>query len=347
MGSARTVPVALLLVTALSVLTLESASASGDGDAGAAKPPIRLKELYVPFEHFHALTAAHPDGVVMDLERYRELVREAARSVAAEELVPALPPHDAVITTALYSGTVTDVRGRRERPAARFTANLRIRVAGEGWVRCDLGAPLPALGGVQVDGAPGWLVSDRRSKRSRSHLLLRGQGEHEVVLTFTAPVVVRGEWSTLRGRGVPAAAAALALTVPGRAQGETRSRSQSLETDEREDATVFRLGLGSHADFELKWRSRKGEGENAALLTALHRISYRPRPAQPLFTWDAVVTVARRKTDSLHFREPPGATVLQVEGPYVHTWERQGDGLHVLLKEEVEGIVTLRLTGLF
>ncbi|MFC1705347.1 hypothetical protein ACFL59_00815 [Planctomycetota bacterium] len=329
--------VAALAVSLSPLLASEEALSP---EAPAKEPPVRLKELYVPYEQFRALTRHNPDGVIMALSEYRELVRAALNNLERGEQPPT-PPLEAVVTQATYEG---DLSGN----VVRLRGRLTIHAAKDDWVSCDLGPPLPSLGSVRVDGKAGWIVTrGGRSKGSaaRALLLLRGQGEHTATITFALPVQEVEDWSKLAGNVVPASSASLDLSVPYGAQG--RAIPDFLETREEQNGTRFHLALGKKSLFQLEWRKRKGFGESPVLLAAEHRIVYLPHAESPIFTWDAVVSVARHKTDELLFREPRGVTVVRAEGPLLHSWKRTSEGLTVVLKEPVLGGVVLRFAGLF
>lgn len=302
---------------------------------GSEPATIRAREIYVPYEEFLALvdgSGAGRDGVVMSLAEYRALVAAASlglRDAEREEL----PPLASSVVEGRYAGTVAG-------KAVRFHATLSVRVAAEGWVRCDLGPPIPALGAILVDDAPGWVVV----QDGRAQLLLKGRGAHEVELAFTAPVTETEDRSALEAPLVPAASARVEVVVPGRV--EATSEPSVLETVAGPDSTRLVLAAGAASSFRMEWRRRKALGQEEVFLAAEHRLSFVPRRASPVFEWTARITAARRKTDRLVFREPPGARVLAVSGPLVHSWERGAEGLAVTLAEEVVGEVAISFSGL-
>ena len=97
--------------------------------------------------------------------------------------------------------------------------------------------------------------------------------------------------------------------------------------------TMLHLALGSAAEFSLNWRQKRAAGESDALLAADHRLALLPRRDNPTFVWESAVTIRRQKTGLLEFREGAGTQVVRLDGAQVHSWERDGDYLRVLLAE--------------
>ena len=38
---------------------------------GRKKAPVKIREVFVPYEEFRAITSKDPDGIIMSLEEYR------------------------------------------------------------------------------------------------------------------------------------------------------------------------------------------------------------------------------------------------------------------------------------
>ncbi|MGE3163853.1 MAG: hypothetical protein AB7O52_03040 [Planctomycetota bacterium] len=297
--------------------------------------PPRVREVYVPFEHFRRLCAEQPEGVVVELAEYRRLVARALRmSTVPPE--PVLPPIAAHVEQVRYVGQVLG-------SVARFTARLTVHSHRPGWVRCALGASLPYPGRVQTDGESGWLLHDR--EHDEFALLVSGEGVHEVTIEFTVPLTEDGERSRLAGRLLTATSAELELRVPGAAAGVAQPPVLTTELGARE--TIFRLPLGRVRDFALEWTRQKTLDQNPALLTAEHRLAFEPSPDNPRFRWQAHVEIARRTLDTFEFSEPAGMTVLQVTGELVHSWSRRDDAIRVQLKAPHRGELDLSLRGAF
>ncbi len=310
----------------------------------ADEPPLRIREVYVPYPEFQKLTKENPDGVVMALEEYRGLVLKALGNVKKmEEEPPPLPPLESVIVSASYSGTL---QGK----TARIQASLQVRVTSDGWVRCDLGAPIPGLGLVLVDDQPGWIILDsprqakgKKAAAQRAYLLLKGKGEHQVVFVYSLEAEENEDRWSIQGQLFPAASSRFELEVPG--QVEAKAEPAFLKAIPLKDSTRLVLAAGTAPRFRIEWRRKKALGEKDLYLAAEHRVSFALRRRNPVFDWKAAVTVARRKTEILTFTEPPGARVLEVEGPRLHSWEKTGDGLRVILNEPVLGKVELQFSG--
>ena len=201
MNPLRLLPITLLAsaLVATVLVTVRTTAAAAPADA-----PTRVREVHVPYREFHRLKREHPEGVVMGIAEYRQLVlRAIAQGPPPAE--PELPPVASAILDAQVTGEIHD-------DTLRLETTLRVRVTQEGWVRCDLGPPLPALGLVTVDGQPGWIVSEsppparsKEQKRAapRSSLLLEGEGEHVVRLVHSVRTSRDGDDWHAEGRLVP------------------------------------------------------------------------------------------------------------------------------------------------
>src|SRR5262245_26015415 len=109
-------------VAAVILAIILPALCAGVSPAQAPPPvPDRLREVYVPYAEFRARLQADPRGVVMSLAEYRALVEKALRASSPAE-APPLPPVDAVVASASYTG---EAGGK----SARFRAALKVRVA--------------------------------------------------------------------------------------------------------------------------------------------------------------------------------------------------------------------------
>ena len=101
----------------------------------------------------------------------------------------------AVATQAHHTGQLSG-------QTVRVRSAIDIRVAHEGWVRCDLGRVPDALGKVLVDGKPGWLLVDspaaqggkpaqeappkkQASPQPRAYLLVQGPGVFRAEIEFS------------------------------------------------------------------------------------------------------------------------------------------------------------------
>lgn len=329
------------------------AVAAEDGEPPSQ--PVYLREVYVPYEEFVKRSRADPGGIVMNLAEYRSLVLKGLARLG-EEAAPPLPPIEAVATRAEH-------HGKLEGTTALFRTVLHVQTAREKWVRCDLG-PLPAaLGAVLVDGEPGWILKEqpakngkgkktkktKRTPEPRAFLLLRGKSdrveEHRVELTFSLPATKTEERWSLTGFLPRAVTARLTLDVPGHA--EAHADPPYLETKPASDGerTELRLSLGTAERFALNWRQKRAAGESEALLAADHRLTLLVRRGDPVFVWDAAVSIRRQKTARLSLREGAGMEVSRVSGDQVHSWTRDGEVLRVLLSEPLVGTVNLRFEG--
>ena len=63
-----------------------------------------VREIYVPFDQFQQLKAKHPNGIVMPLAEYRELLRAALHAVPAPK--PTLPTRESVVLDSVYRGAL-------------------------------------------------------------------------------------------------------------------------------------------------------------------------------------------------------------------------------------------------
>ncbi len=319
------------------------AGADAPAPAAPAGPSLRVREIFVPYGEFRALTEGSPDGVVMSLQEYRALVVRAAANVK-DPIAPVLPPLDAAVADVRYEGAILG-------NAVRVRGACTVVVAAEGWVRCDFGAGVPNLGAIVVDDAPGWLVVEgevpvpgvQGKNVPHAFLFLRGKGAHRVDFVFTLPLREEEDRSILEGTLIPAPSAKLELTVPGTV--EASALPANLTSTPKGETTQLELALGNATSFRLQWRRTKALGERETLLAAWHGIGYVPRGESPVFTWNATVQIARRKTDKLVLTEPPGARVLTLTSKFVHSWTRTPAGLELLLNEPMLGMVSFEAAG--
>ena len=334
-------------VRALAAFLLAGAARGAEPPASPARPDggerVRIREIYVPEDEFKTLTAGRTDGIVMDLDQYRGLVLRAAGNVG-KITAPVLPPLEAAVLDARYTGTVV---GR----TLRLRAALTVRVAVDAWVRCDLGT-LPAdLGGVIVDDAPGWIIAEtpaaagrqETAPGARGHLLLRGAGIHRVEMAFSLPVQEREDLATVAGTLVPAAGVQLDITVPERV--DARAAAGVLEVVPGEKETRLLLAAGGAQTFTLEWKRRVLLGEKDVYLGSAQVVSCLVRPGAVGFRWFCTVSVARRKVETLTFTEPAGMQILTVTGAQVHSWERHAEGVRIRLSEAVSGDVHIEAAG--
>jgi len=323
---------------------LWSALLLGAATSVAAAPPDAppcIREIFVPYAEFRELTRDKRDGVVMSLEEYRALAAAAAVNIRPET-PPALPPIEAAVMEISYEGTIAG-------DAVKVRGAGTIVAAADGWVRCDLGSGFPNLGSVLLDDAPGWIIAENGAARDgqpapRAYLLLRGKGTHRLDVGFTLGIREEEDRAIVEGRLASAPSARFVLDVPGAV--EATAAPAFLTCLPKGESTRLELGLGAAREFKLAWRRTKSRAERETLLSAAHVIAYVPRGDNPVFTWSARIEIARRKTDTLFLTEPPGARVLAIAGPLVHSWTRTEAGLRVLLNEPMLGEVAFAARGL-
>ena len=347
------------LLSAPSTARTQPATPSPQAKRTASEPAVLLREVFVPQKAFEALKALHPEGIIMDLAEYRQLVLLALKNSRAEE-PPALPPLEAAVLSAKY-------RGRLQDDVVRVDANLQVQLTRDRWVFVDLGPPLPALGEVLVDGNPGWVIVEspdqarsqaaliegapqsEKAPGERAYLLLQGKGEHHVELAFTLPVRELGEENFIETTLIPAPGASFVLEVPGQAEGKTSHgtlRSEPRQNDGKE-ATLLTVSLSSVAKMSLHWQARRGLGENRVLLSAQHLLAVAPQAQDAEFVWDVNVRIRRQKTDTLVFTTPENATITHVAmGGAVHAWDVEGRELRITLREPLLGDVGCKISGI-
>jgi len=327
---------ALLILPSLALLGLGEAR----GDEGDAD--LRLVEIYIPQERFMELVGDDPDGIVIDLQEYRELVRRAASAPASR--TPELPP---VAATVIGGDVEVEVVGDR----AVLTQTLRVKVLQDGWVRCPLGAAPRGLGSVRTGDAPGWIVRSG----TRIDLLLTGRGEHEVVLRSSAPVRETEGIAALAVTIVPAPTAALRVVVPGPAtlveSSSEGGRSLPLQTAPQESgptSTTFRGACGARSSLRIRWEQERRLDANPLLLTSLQRFQVLARRDDPRFLCELSIGIARRPTDALRLTIPAGLRVLGVEradGGELRGWESDGRRLTLRTLAPIEGSLQVRIDG--
>ena len=239
-----------LLMALLSV----QATASARED----KKPVHIREIYVPHEEFLERASSDPDGVIMELDEYRNLVLKGIVETRKKP-TPELPPLDAVIVQAVHTGKLVQ-------QTARFTSQLEIRVTMDGWVRCPLD-PLPsALGHVLVDGKPGWVVVSAPPSRQKkaavpvAFLLLQGKGIHKVELSFSLSASETEDRWNLKGVLPRAESARVLLDVPGHAEATANPPHLQTTNLPGQQGSRLSLSLGSASEFSIDWRLMRALG---------------------------------------------------------------------------------------
>ncbi len=313
--------------------------------AYAGDAPL-VREVYVPHDELLKIAATDPSGVVMSLEEYRGLLSRALANRPALRAPVEPPPLGAVAVSSSVSGTV-------EGASVRLRAVIDIAVAGEGWVRCDLG-PAPAhVGSVRVDDAPGWAILEAipGSGGPRLSLILRGVGRHRAVVELSLPAREEDGWFTVEGTVPSSAGTFLRLDVPGDVTGESNPPflARSTSGSESDARTSFRIGLGSGGHFNLRWKPRRDGGRQPAIFAAEHLVLFDLRPRSPTFGWRAIVDVFRKKTEAIELVAPRGARVLRVRSAAVHSWTTSaspdGQLIRVVLHEPTDGRVEIGING--
>ena len=158
------------LATVAFALFLTSFMASAADDPGKGLREIRHREIYVPYEEFLKVAGSKKDAAVMTLEEYRTLVTLAAANPGKKD-DPILPPIEHALAEMTYRGVVRET-------VARFDATYKLFVAGEKWVRCDLGPNLPGLGRITLDDGPGWVVAKDGRAYLRTALFAERTRQH-------------------------------------------------------------------------------------------------------------------------------------------------------------------------
>ena len=321
-------------------------SSRGAATAQEDGKPVHIREIYVPHEEFLERANSDPDGVIMELAEYRNLVLKGIVETRKKPL-PELPPLDAVVVQAEHTGKLAQA-------TARFSSRLDVRVTKDGWVSCPLDPLPPALGSVLVDGKPGWVVVSAPLAQQKkgaapaplAFLLLKGKGTHKVELSFSLAATEKEDRWNLKGVLPRAESARLILDVPGHAEAKATPPYLQTTNLPGDKGSRLALALGSSAGFSIDWRLKRALGESDSMLSALHGMTVIPRLDDPLFSWESQVTIQRRKTDILDFSEPEGARVVTVAGKAVHSWQRIEDGIRVLLNEPVMGKTLIRFDGI-
>jgi len=310
--------------------------------AGEPAPEFRSVENYVPYEEFLKVVSRDPDATLMSLEEYRALVALAAiQSRKSQNTDSVLPPVKSSLAEVVYTASAGE-------NSARFDAAFKVTVTGADWVRCDLGVLLNA-GRILLDGQPAWVVTDS----GRAYLLIKGEGQHTGMLSFSVPLQRDEDVQKLSCPLLRAASAVIHLDVGGRATLIDDSYPAETRFDEAAAITHFSLALGSAGTggkaggaLNLSWKRKYDTQKSPPLLLGEQEIAYLLERANPVFRWQARVTIARRKADELIFSEPPGGRMVRLNGPNVHSWHRDGTQLRVLLEKPVLGEVRLQGEGI-
>ncbi|MEM7263021.1 MAG: hypothetical protein AAF488_13600 [Planctomycetota bacterium] len=304
--------------------------------SGVAEGQTTVRELYVPAEEFQKLVAGKPNGVIMPLSEYRDLVARAAESGVGSS--GALPPFEAALVDAEY-------RARVAGQVAVVEGTLTIEVLADGWVRCPLGLVPEGLGRVRLDGAPGWLLIEaNRSGQQVASALVQGKGRHTLEIRFAVPIASDDRGERIDTVLFRSPAARLELEVEGEATATPQVGV--VETVREAGRTRFRLTFGGSDQLDLRWKRRRAMGEGTALLNAEHALVVLPRLELSPYRWTFGVSMEREPVEVIRVQVPAGFRVLEVDGGLVLRWEMVDEVLVITLKGANTGVATFDVRGL-
>src|SRR5579871_2079672 len=237
----------------LSCLALGAVSARGDDEKKQDKPKSEM--VKVPLDALEEILKRHPNGSLMKISEFRELLRKAGLTRisdldAAKAETPPVP----------YAVSRCDVTGDVSGDQATFEAVATIQVLDSKTVPLYL--PLVAVGArdVSVDSRPASLARTGNGYG----VLLEGPGERRVVWHFAVPVRKLEE----RGAGelsVPlfsqAVAGKLTLAIPGDLEITQQGSELPLTVDRDSEKTTLSAAIGGVEAMGLRFAPRVSEAQ--------------------------------------------------------------------------------------
>lgn len=339
----------LLGVVALTVIVAASVHAqSGATEREGARPPITVREVYVPEREFERLAATQKDGMVISLSEYRTMVDRALRRRSVD--APPLPVQGACVTRAEYQGRV-----RPESGAVSFEAELQLHVFDSTparWVTTPIG-PVPGdLASATLDGEPAWIVTSGGigTLLFRTEGIQRGSESRRLRLEFSISVDATGEFDRFELRTGSFPHRRATVRIPGRVEAKSPSGTPDVErtTDaDGQPVTVVSWSTRGEDSVALEWE-RPTTGAGAPVLVVAQRTEAVVRPGIALVHSILDVRILRTATRQFGIEIDPGAEILELtaagdDAPSLE-WNRgRPERVDVTFPQPIQGSVVLRL----
>ncbi|NMC20281.1 MAG: hypothetical protein GYA33_07640, partial [Thermogutta sp.] len=310
--------------------------AAEESPPGEDRPPIHLREIFVPESEWAALLENRPERVFLSREEYDELLAKAQKTPQ-----PPAAPRPWALTDSEY-----ELRFDRDRAWIQGTLHLRLLAGGLHLV------PLPMRGAVihvaRMDDQPAALsVVQENGTPAAIELFVEGVGEHTFTFTAAAALQVSSVQQSLTLRLPQAASCRTRAVVPG----DVELKSGAVVLDRHFEAngeTRFDLVLpGEETTLVLTLNSRLRQDRRLVHARSVNVLEV--GEASRRICSEIAFDVLDQPVSSLELSIPEGYAVTAVDCPLASQWqERQAEDrreLVVTLREAAAGRITVRVQG--
>ncbi len=303
-----------------------------------SRPP-RVRNVYIPSDQLKVVFGDGAKGVLMPRDQILSLWQQAQRAGGDQATAPA----DAVLSQASYQAYLDEHE-------LRITGRIRITKLKGDWQAVDLPCGGMAIESALLNGEPA-----RLGHRGDGTLLLvlQEEGEGELVLEMSAPLVRRGGdlAVTLGLPPVPASDLWIRLDAKKQLQvGETICQPEA-NTSDPGGAQLFRVAVNHTGHVPLVISDRFAGGGRSPLVLVRSRQVNQLEPAGLRWQADLAVEVYARATDTFELQLTGALDIAEVEAPQLSRWTLQElprgqTGLTLTFRRPVLGSRSVRLLGL-
>ena len=320
----KLIRIGLLLV--LCLLLPMAAQAQDPAEEGTEKRRV----VYVPQDQLDVLVEKYGRGVLLDVEEYLKLWSTAERA----GLTTGKPP---VVGEVLLGGKVTAaVSGER----VTLTVTYRARLLKPGIQRVNFPVDKAAVGVAIADGKSALLSRVRKG----SYLLLQGEGDHDIEITFTGKMQRKEELHTFSCRLPTGSGLSVDLTLPPGMEPHPESFGRLYQATPAAAGTVLNAHVPAYGQFHFAYRPARAEGARTPLVHSRGRTLHQVGP-RLLTTVSALeVFIHRKAVGELTLEVPADMQVTEVAASDLVGFTSADDGsVRLAFKRPVTGRILVVL----
>jgi hypothetical protein len=332
----------LPVITALAAAALATAVAlavppapPGAAVSGAAGPPLplRVRELYVPFDDLNVLLENQPQRVLLSKAQYEELLAKA------KQVAESHAPREALIASAEYVATAAEDR-------AEVTASLVISVLEDGLHVVPLDVGGVGLRAATLDGKG---AAIGRADDGRLTLFVEGKGQHKLALDLVVPIQTTAARQFMNFHLPVPPATRLSLVVPGDVEVKSGAPVIRRTFDEKEGRTHLDL-LPQAGDVQLVLSLNSHLKRKDRIVVARSVLVDEVTAGYERLHVTASMGILHRAVDQFRFAVPAGFEVTDVRSANLARWAMVTEAgrriLEVQLREETTDPVVLNLSAI-
>ena len=305
----------------LACLVASTFSAAASGPARPSSPPPDRRELWVPAEALKSVLAKNPKAVLLSREQYELLLRDAT----AGQKTPPQPPVPAVLTSATYTGAV-------EQNTLQLHGELQVDVFSDRWTEIPFHFEPNSLGAIKCDGdtaLSSLSVTSDAKRNPGPQLLVHGRGTHRIVADFSFPIARHEEnfvLITLPG----ATAGVMTVDLPPNVKVFCNMPFQIKNGPKATSVSIAQPARGS--SIRLSWLAAGAQQTGDAVISENGNYRYFINAERIRAELGFELNASLGKLPPIvEIAVPPGARVLEVEGPEVVKWSLVRDHIGVQL----------------